>query len=580
MKSLLHGRRPAPRLAGGARRVLHLPEPPQRPDALRRRASAAGRAHADRRPRTGARGPSATGTSSFDPDDERAAEEWTERIRGVFEEVVTRQLISDVPVGSYLSGGMDSASIAAVASRHVPRLMTFTGGFDLTLGHRPRAGLRRAAPTPSSSPATSAPSTTRWSCTRATWPGRCPSWSGTSRICASACRYPNYYVAGLASKFVKVALGGAGGDELFARLPVALRARRASSTTRRRSTAPTTTTGRGSCPDGEKAGVLHAGRPARARGDHSPFDALPPDDRSPAAGLDPLSKALYFEAKTFLHGLLVVEDKVSMAHSLEVRVPFLDNELVDARRADPEPAQARRAAAARSCCATRWRRCCRRTSSRSASRASARPTSPGTAARRWTTSARSCSTARSLERGYFEPAYVKRVLARAPRGPRQPPAADLVAALLRVVEPALHGRRRRDRAGRTHVQPPARHEPDARRDHPLPGLPRRQAGPRGRRVRVPVVRATASRSSGAFRGCWRTSPPTRSRSSASSTSSTAASGLLVHALRAAARRPVPRRLPAYRGSSSRASARSTRAAAPAAGATPWPSWAPTSSRST
>jgi asparagine synthase (glutamine-hydrolysing) len=30
-----------------------------------------------------------------------------------------------------------------------------------------------------------------------------------------------------------------------------------------------------------------------------------------------------------LHGLLVVEDKVSMAHSLEARVPFLDNELVD-----------------------------------------------------------------------------------------------------------------------------------------------------------------------------------------------------------------------------------------------------------
>jgi asparagine synthase (glutamine-hydrolysing) len=33
--------------------------------------------------------------------------------------------------------------------------------------------------------------------------------------------------------------------------------------------------------------------------------------------------------KTFLHGLLVVEDKLSMAHSLETRVPFLDNDLVD-----------------------------------------------------------------------------------------------------------------------------------------------------------------------------------------------------------------------------------------------------------
>jgi asparagine synthase (glutamine-hydrolysing) len=38
---------------------------------------------------------------------------------------------------------------------------------------------------------------------------------------------------------------------------------------------------------------------------------------------------LYFEAKTFLHGLLVVEDKLSMAHSLETRVPFLDNDLVN-----------------------------------------------------------------------------------------------------------------------------------------------------------------------------------------------------------------------------------------------------------
>ena len=38
---------------------------------------------------------------------------------------------------------------------------------------------------------------------------------------------------------------------------------------------------------------------------------------------------MYFEIKTFLHGLFVVEDKVSMAHSLETRVPFLDNDLVD-----------------------------------------------------------------------------------------------------------------------------------------------------------------------------------------------------------------------------------------------------------
>ncbi|MDQ3820564.1 MAG: asparagine synthase C-terminal domain-containing protein, partial [Acidobacteriota bacterium] len=44
---------------------------------------------------------------------------------------------------------------------------------------------------------------------------------------------------------------------------------------------------------------------------------------------DFVNRSLYFESKTFLHGLLVVEDKLSMAHSLETRVPFLDNDLVD-----------------------------------------------------------------------------------------------------------------------------------------------------------------------------------------------------------------------------------------------------------
>src|SRR6185436_3502903 len=42
-----------------------------------------------------------------------------------------------------------------------------------------------------------------------------------------------------------------------------------------------------------------------------------------------VNASLYFELKTFLNGLFVVEDKLSMAHSLETRVPFMDNDLVD-----------------------------------------------------------------------------------------------------------------------------------------------------------------------------------------------------------------------------------------------------------
>src|SRR5204863_7749129 len=44
---------------------------------------------------------------------------------------------------------------------------------------------------------------------------------------------------------------------------------------------------------------------------------------------DHLHRALYFDFKTFLNGLLLVDDKLSMAHSVEARVPFLDNEFVD-----------------------------------------------------------------------------------------------------------------------------------------------------------------------------------------------------------------------------------------------------------
>ena len=44
---------------------------------------------------------------------------------------------------------------------------------------------------------------------------------------------------------------------------------------------------------------------------------------------DPIHRALYFDAKGFLRGLLKVEDKLTMAHSVESRVPLLDNEMID-----------------------------------------------------------------------------------------------------------------------------------------------------------------------------------------------------------------------------------------------------------
>jgi asparagine synthase (glutamine-hydrolysing) len=59
------------------------------------------------------------------------------------------------------------------------------------------------------------------------------------------------------------------------------------------------------------------------------FRAQLPDSKPPASPEEYVNHSLHLEAKTFLHGLFVVEDKLSMAHSLESRVPFMDNDLVE-----------------------------------------------------------------------------------------------------------------------------------------------------------------------------------------------------------------------------------------------------------
>ena len=63
------------------------------------------------------------------PYDERST---LDQLDNLFQQSVQRQLISDVDVGSYLSGGMDSGSITALASREIDHMRTFTVGFDLS----------------------------------------------------------------------------------------------------------------------------------------------------------------------------------------------------------------------------------------------------------------------------------------------------------------------------------------------------------------------------------------------------------------------------------------------------------------
>ncbi len=220
--------------------------------------------------------------------------------------------------------------MVAVASESIPRLMTFTGGFDLTsvngleLVFDERADAEQVA---------SAFRTEHyemvmhsgdmwWVLPELVW--------HLEDLRVGMC-YQNHYIARLASKFVKVSLAGTGGDELFAGYPWRYeRVADAEGDEFDRRLFDYWT--RLVPPQGHGAFFESA---VLASGDSDHMRDVCRAVLEPVHGLDSVAKALYFEAKTFLHGLLIVEDRVSMAHSLEVRVPFLDNELVDIARRIP-----------------------------------------------------------------------------------------------------------------------------------------------------------------------------------------------------------------------------------------------------
>ena len=257
-------------------------------------------------------------------------EECAKRVYHLFVQAVTRQLVSDVPVGAYLSGGMDSGSITSISARHLPRLTTFTGGFDLTSASGLELGFdeRHSAEILANLFKTEHYEVVmhagdmEWVLPELIW------HLEDLRVGQS---YPNYYVARLAGKFVKVVLSGAGGDELFGGYPWRYY-RGLNSVSREEYFRNYYQFWQRLVPDENKKQLFN-GETYRQVRNHPAFEVF----RSVFDGWtgqfrrneDYINASLYFELKTFLHGLLVVEDKLSMAHALETRVPFLDNELVE-----------------------------------------------------------------------------------------------------------------------------------------------------------------------------------------------------------------------------------------------------------
>jgi asparagine synthase (glutamine-hydrolysing) len=143
--------------------------------------------------------------------------------------------------------------------------------------------------------------------------------------------YPNFYVSRLASKFVKVILSGSGGDELFAGYPWRYY-RAVVNDDREHYIDKYYRYWQRLIPDSYKPKFfVHDIYPEiLAHPTKDVFrDVLKDKLRDHVTPEDYVNLSLYFESKTFLHGILIVEDKLSMAHSLETRVPFLDNDLVN-----------------------------------------------------------------------------------------------------------------------------------------------------------------------------------------------------------------------------------------------------------
>lgn len=274
----------------------------------------------------------------------RSVHYWAEALTEKLEQAVERQLMADVEVGVFLSGGMDSALIAALAARHSPyTVKTFTIGFDGA--NSPQEDERKNARITARYigsehyEAIVAPTSYLDFARRAIYYLEEP--NGTAPT------FAQWEVARLASSYVKVALAGQGADELFLGYPRYRFAQMVEFLLPMRSlcflVAPVSVRlkrlryalGGSSLYDvfirafsvftEEELKQLLRGSPNGRVADLAYFFNL-----CALQHLTPLELMARTDTYTWLADeLLLYGDKMCMAHSVEMRVPFLDNEVVD-----------------------------------------------------------------------------------------------------------------------------------------------------------------------------------------------------------------------------------------------------------
>ena len=143
----------------------------------------------------------------------RSPRAWAEQSRydeitAVLEDSVAKHMRADVTVGAFLSGGIDSTAIAALAMRHNPRLITFTTGFE-------REGFSEVDVAVASAEAIGARHVTKV-VNQAEFVSALPEivWYLDEPV-ADPALVPLFFIAREARKHVKVVLSGEGADELF-----------------------------------------------------------------------------------------------------------------------------------------------------------------------------------------------------------------------------------------------------------------------------------------------------------------------------------------------------------------------------